>query len=239
MVAHLSDSMIFGPRPYGLRMIALVAVMALSGCSNKQVIVTGNFPTPTMTKVQTTLGVVYSPEFANHEFFDEAKGRNESSWLVQTGTAQVEFWNTFLPGMFERVVVIGSDEDWHTHHESLDAVLIPQVAELQYAIPLHTNVKVYEIWLRYQFRLVTPEAIHAHEAESLMFNPAEDIASFTLTAYGKTPSAFMQSDTDAVNYAAIVALRDAGANFITQFERIPAVATWLLALGEDTPGEAP
>ena len=239
MVAHLLDSMIFGPRFCGLKLIALVAVVALCGCSNKQVIVSGNFPAPTMTKVQRTLGVVYSPEFANHEFFDEAKGRNESSWLVQTGAAQIEFWNTFLPGMFERVVVLASDEDWHAHHEALDAVLIPQVAELQYAIPLHTNVKVYEIWLRYQFRLVAPEAIHAHDSDSLGLNPAEDIASFTLTAYGKTPSAFMQSDTDAVNYAAIVALRDAGANFVTQFDRVPAISAWLAAREDHARGDAP
>ena len=48
-----------------------------------------------------------------------------------------------------------------------------------------------------------------------------------MTSYGKTPTAFMRSDTDAVNLAAVMALRDAGANFITNFSRVPDVQNWL------------
>ena len=98
-------------------------------------------------------------------------------------------------------------------NEVVDAILIPHVDELQYAIPSHTNVKVYEIWLRYRFDLVR--------------NNGDEIASWTMTSYGKTPTAFMRSDTDAVNLAAVMALRDAGANFITNFARVPDVRNWL------------
>ena len=44
-----------------------------------------------------------------------------------------------------------------------------------------------------------------------------------MTAYGKTPTAFLRSNEAAVNLAAVVALRDAGANFATSFLRIPEV----------------
>jgi len=43
----------------------------------------------------------------------------------------------------------------------------------------------------------------------------------------------MQSDSDAVNLAAVMALRDAGANFITSFLRVPGVMDWI-----DNPEEA-
>ena len=92
-------------------------------------------------------------------------------------------------------------------------MLIPHVDELQYAIPAHTSVKVYEIWMRYRFELVTTSG--------------EPIAEWTMTAYGKTPTAFLQSDQGAVNLAAVMALRDAGANFATNFTRVPAVQEWL------------
>ena len=36
----------------------------------------------------------------------------------------------------------------------------------------------------------------------------------------------MQTDESAVNIAAVVALRDAGANFATSFARVPDVITW-------------
>jgi hypothetical protein len=56
------------------------------------------------------------------------------------------------------------------------------------------------------------------------------IADWTMPAYGKTPTAFMQSDEGAVRLAAIVALRDAGAHFASSFTRVPDVAHWLAGL---------
>jgi hypothetical protein len=66
-------------------------------------------------------------------------------------------------------------------------------------------VKVYEIWMRYGFELVTVSG--------------EPIADWTMTAYGKTPTAFLRSDEAAVNLAGVVALRDAGAHFRDQLSQ--------------------
>ncbi|GIR90348.1 MAG: hypothetical protein CM15mP89_3530 [Gammaproteobacteria bacterium] len=82
-----------------------------TGCASKQVVVEGNFPTPLLDPLPVTLGVIYPSAFAQHEFFDEAKGRAESDWLVKTGEAQVEFWDILFSGMFEDVVHI---RDWET-----------------------------------------------------------------------------------------------------------------------------
>jgi hypothetical protein len=48
-----------------------------------------------------------------------------------------------------------------------------------------------------------------------------------MTAYGKTPTAFLQSAEAAVNLAAVMTLRDAGANFAVNFSRVPDVQQWL------------
>ena len=84
---------------------------------------------------------------------------------------------------------------------------------MQYTIPTHTNVKIYEIWFRYRFELVSAQG--------------EPIAEWFMTSYGKTPTAFLQSDQEAVNLAAVMALRDAGANFATNFREVPALKAWL------------
>ncbi len=185
----------------------------LAGCSGNEVVVQGEFPAPLMNRLPVKLGVWYDEAFTGHEFFDEAKGREESSWLVKTGTAQVQMWDTLLGGMFQELVHMKGRPAPDQLNPLVDAVLIPKVAELQYAIPAHTNVKVYEIWMRYHFDLVTTRG--------------EPIADWSMTAYGKTPTAFMRSDEAAVNLAAVVALRDAGANFATGFQRVPQVAQWL------------
>jgi hypothetical protein len=123
------------------------------------------------------------------------------------------------------VVFIESYEDLNTY--DVDAVLIPEVTDVQYAIPLYTNVKVYEIWMRYQLSLVEPGQLKDEENQVIVTENAQAFTQWPLTAYGKTPTAFLQSDTDAVNEAAVMALRDAGAHFITSFGRVPGVVAWV------------
>ena len=215
------------PSLVGRWLLLLCLTLLGAGCASKQVVVEGTFPAPLLDPIPVTVGVIYPSAFAQHEFFDEAKGRAESDWLVKTGEAQVEFWDILLTGLFDEVVHIRDWETVQSRGADIDGVLIPAIAELQYTIPTHTNVKVYEIWMRYEFRLVDVSAIHQQEDGALSFNPEDRIAQWPVTAYGKTPTAFLQSDEEAVNLAAVVALRDAGAHFITTFGRTPDVATWL------------
>ncbi len=211
----MSASTIFDPNSRRLLQFTswLTALVLLTACGAKQVVVRGQFPSPLMTRLPLTLGVWYMEEFANHEFFDESKSKKESDWIVKTGQAQVQMWDTLLGGMFENLVHMQAKPDPDTMNQVVDAVLIPHIEELQYAIPTHTNIKVYEIWFRYRFELVTTRG--------------EPIAEWSMTAYGKTPTAFMQSDEAAVNLAAVMALRDAGANFAVNFARVPDVQQWL------------
>ncbi len=222
-------------------LLLLCLTLLGAGCASKQVVVEGNFPTPLMDPLPITVGVIYPQAFAEHEFFDEAKGRAESDWLVKTGEAQVEFWDKVFNGMFAEVVHIRDWQTVQTRGGGIDGVIIPAISDLQYTIPTHTNVKIYEIWMRYDFRLVDISAIHLQEDGALTVNPDERLAAWPITAYGKTPTAFLQTDEEAVNLAAVVALRDAGAHFITTFGAMPDIAAWLDDIANEPPddGEAP
>ena len=238
MVARLLDLITSGLNKYQRVLGALGVSLILTACGAREVVVQGNFPKPLMDPLPLTVGVIYTDEFAQHEIFDEAAGRAESDWLVKTGDAQVEFWNTLLNGMFEGVVQIKDSQSLAAHQNSVDAVIIPSVADLQYTIPLHTNIKIYEIWMKYRFKMVALENVHSNEDGDLSINPDQYFADWTLTAYGKTPTAFLQSDEEAVNLAAVVALRDAGANFATSFTRVPDIATWMTEEIQPLPSEA-
>ena len=204
-------SMTFVPDFRALLLAACLLLVA--GCGPTKVVVQGNFPSPLMEPLPLKLGIWYPEEFSSHEFFDQAKSRSESGWIVQTGAAQVQMWDTLLAGMFYETVPMKGEPGPQQMNPLVDAVLIPRVDELQYAIPQHTNVKVYEIWMRYRFELVTTNG--------------EPIAEWTMSAYGKTPTAFLRSDEAAVNLAAVMALRDAGAHFITTFHKVPEVREWM------------
>lgn len=204
---------------------ALALLGLLAGCGPAHVVVQGNFPPPLIEPLPLTVGVWYSDAFSKHEFSDDAKSRTQSSWIVGTGAAQVQLWDTVLAGMFTRVVHLQAQPVPGQPIAGVDAVLIPHVEELQYAIPAQTQAKVYEIWMRYRFELLSADG-------SL-------IAEWAMTSYGKTPTAFLQSDQEAVNLAAVMALRDAGANFATNFTRLPAIQAWLQEKGAQTAAVTP
>ena len=191
----------------------LLLLVVMTGCGPTRVVVDGKFPPPLIEPLPINMGLWFDEEFTGHEFFDQSTSKTESSWVVQTGTAQVAMWDTLLAGMFETVTHMKGEPGANQMNQVVDGVLIPHVEELQYAIPAHTSIKVYEIWMRYRFELVT--------------TGGEQIAEWTMTSYGKTPTAFLQSDKEAVNLAAVMALRDAGANFATSFTRVPDVQNWL------------
>ena len=223
MVERLLGSMTLGLS--AKRLAALFILLFVVACTSREVVVEGAFPTPLIDPVPVSVGILFTQEFREHELIDDATGRGEVSWRVSTGSAQVDFWSTLFPAFFQNVVFINSYEDLETY--DVDAVLIPEVSEVQYAIPLYTSVKVYEIWMRYQLSLVEPEQIMDADNKTINLENMQAFAEWPLTAYGKTPTAFMQSDVDAVNLAAVMALRDAGANFITSFARVPGVMEWI------------
>lgn len=190
----------------------LAALFLLNACAGKQVVVEGWFPPPVMNKIPLTVGIWYGDDFANHEFFDETKSKTESDWLVKTGQAQVQMWNALFAGMFEHTVRLEAMPSPANSDHAVDFVLIPHVDDLQYSLPAQTNVKIYEIWFRYRFEMVSANG--------------DKLAEWFMTAYGKTPTAFMRSAEKAVNLAAVMALRDAGAHFIISFEQQPAIQQW-------------
>ena len=215
---------------YG-RCLLLGAALLVCGCSNN-VVVRADFPEPVLEKLPYTIGVYYRPEFRNHEFFDGGTTPQDATWRVHTGDAQVQMHNTLLPGLFEKVVMLDSlphddsphDEQTETGEEEpapapvgLDAILVPHVDDLQYSVPSQTKVNVFEIWLRYRYKLYAPDG--------------KLLADWLMTSYGKTPTAFLQSAEAGVNAAATIALRDAGANFATNLAQIPEVKTWMNSTG--------
>lgn len=204
---------------------ALSLAALLSACGANQVVVQSQFPKPVLDPLPVKVGVFFSEEFKTHTFVDDPEEKTERSWVVETGAAQVTLWQSIVTHLFEQVVYLDSlpqtlneDEDSDsavssTEPPRVDAILIPTIADLQYAIPAQTNSKVYEIWLKYDVSLNKPDM--------------SPISEWSMTAYGKTPEAFMLGAQEAVEAAAIVALRDAGANFAVNFPKVPAIQTWL------------
>lgn len=208
------------------RLAALLALLTLGGCTTTAVVVEGSFPRePVVERLPLAIGVHFDESFSSFTLEEPIPQRGD--WNIAIGAAQVDMFRAVLPAMFERVVEI---EDLAAGAD-VDAVLIPRVDDMQFAIPFQTKSNFFEVWIRYQLTLSEP-------------GTGRVIASWPLTAYGRTRDAMLASAEAALEQAAVVALRDAAAFFAIDFTGTRELEPWLaeklppppddVALGEET-----
>lgn len=205
---------------YKLGLFTVIFTLAglSAGCSNS-LIAKGSFPTPLVSAMKASASAYYSPELRSHHYQEKKKDRRQ--WDIATGEIQVEFFDTLLPSLFkhwqdndldpaiENPLLLQKFGDKHL-------IIRPSLADFQYSLPRETRSKVFEVWLKYNMQVYKADG--------------ELLADWLLTSYGKTPSAFLTSDEEAMNAAIQVALRDLGANLSLNFAKVPELQQWL----EDT-----
>jgi len=211
---------------------ALASALWLAGCSNS-LVVEGQFPSPMVDKLPLSLGVHYEDGFRKYVY--EEKSEDRSKWTIDSGKAQIELFNTILPAMFNKVVMVdklpeiaiteatdpidevelppAASAPQEPALSEVDLYISPRVDEFQYAMPRETKVNVFEIWIKYNMRVYNSEG--------------QLIADWIMSAYGKTPTAFMKSKEEALNEAVVMALRDIGASLSLGFSRVPEIRAWL------------
>ena len=178
--------------------------LLLSACATR-VEVAGHFPPALTHQLPIHALVVFKPAFANHRF-QSTEGQDVS---IAVGQVQVELFTGLADSLFTR----STTTDSMPSKTKADLILIPNVEDVQISIPSKSQLKVYEVWIKYNLQVFD--------------NTGEPLADWIMTAYGKTPTRFLKSDTEALHQASIVAMRDAGAHFITGFARVPEIQQWL------------
>ncbi len=189
--------------------VTVLLLISLLGCSNS-LVVKGEFPKPLIEQQPHTVGLYYSDEFRNYTYVEANEKRHK--WTISIGEAQVSLLNTVMSQMFTEATEVSTlpNSDLNANTE---LVFQPQVREFQYSVPRETHFKIFEVWIKYNI--------------SVFDHRGQLIADWIVTAYGKTPTAFMQSDEAAMNAAIVVALRDLGANLSLTTSRVPELQAWM------------
>ena len=190
-----------------------LVALALSGCGVSNVVIEGSFPTPNINKIPVTVAVYYDDAIRGFSYLEYSETGQEE-FNIESGQSHMELFNAVLPAMFDRVIVVDNLED--ARAEGVDAVFAPAIEEFQLALPAKTKLDVYEVWIKYNMRLLTAEGDY--------------IADWILTSYGKTPTETLRSAADGINEAAVVALRDLASSFSLSFGQVPEVRDWLSSL---------
>jgi hypothetical protein len=194
-------------------MAVLLVALSLSGCGVSNVVIEGSFPTPNINKIPVTVAVYYDDAIRGFSYLEYSETGQEE-FNIESGQSHMELFNAVLPAMFDRVIVVDNLED--ARAEGVDAVFAPAIEEFQLALPAKTKLDVYEVWIKYNMRLLTAEGDY--------------IADWILTSYGKTPTETFRSVADGINEAAVVALRDLASSFSLSFGQVPEVRDWLSSL---------
>ena len=169
--------------------------------------VDSEIPTPVIARMPVTMGILYRDELRNYVYEENSDER--PNWKIDSGSSHIALFEQILGSMFEQTKeVAGTDSD-----ATVDAVLAPSVAEMQFALPAETKSDFYEAWIKYDMELYNRDG--------------SPIANWSVTGYGKSSTEFMKSRDKGLNAAVNQALRDAGAKFALGFSRVEDVGAWL------------
>ena len=193
--------------------VLLVFAAALAGCGVNNVTIEGSFPTPNISKLPLTVAVYYDDALKEFAYMEYSETGSEE-FNIESGQSHVQLFNAVLPAMFDQVVEVNQMEE--AQAGQVDAVFMPLIEEFQLALPAKTKLDVYEVWIKYNMRLLTAEGDY--------------IADWVLTSYGKTPTETFRSAEAGINEAAVVALRDLASSFSLTFTQVPEVRDWLASL---------
>ena len=191
-----------------LRLLAVAAAACVGACGGSQVIVESTFPRPLIEPLPISMGVIIPDELYNFIYTEDIP--DQSLWTIALGDANVAMLAPLFEGMFsqtkelESLAIAAGDT-------TLDGVIEPKLEKFEFDVPQGERDEFVEVWLQYQITVYEPDG--------------GTVIQWPVSGYGK--SELLRDAEDAVQRAAVVAMREAGATISTKFSEQPQVKEWL------------
>jgi len=199
-----------------LRLLAVAAAACLAGCGGSEVIVESTFPRPLIEPLPVSMGVVISDELYNFIYTEDIP--DQSLWTIALGDANVAMLGPLFEGMFQQTKDLDSLA-LAAGDTTLDGVIEPKLEKFEFDVPQGERDEFVEVWLQYQITVYEPDGA--------------TVIQWPVSGYGK--SELLRDAEDAVQRAAIVAMREAGATISTKFTEQPEIKEWLGGKGNAEP----
>jgi hypothetical protein len=189
-------------------LLAVAAGVCLAGCGGSEVIVESTFPRPLIEPLPVSMGVIIPDELFNFIYTEDIP--DQSLWTIALGDANVAMLEPLFESMFretrgiESLALAAGDT-------TLDGIIEPKLDKFEFDVPTGERDEFVEVWLQYQITVYEPDG--------------GTVIQWPVSGYGK--SELIRDAEDAVQRAAIVAMREAGATISTKFSEQPQVREWL------------
>jgi len=178
----------------------------ISGCSTSVTLQAPSIPVPLTDEIPVSVGLRMPANFYNFLHEEEVYGREE--WSIDLGDANAAMFLHLFGHMFSNVVVLKVSEDPASHN--FDALIEPSIDAFEFSVPNQSKTDSFAVWIRYRIKVYD-------RAGTLVSN-------WPVSAYGKSQTASI-SNSEALQRAAILAMRDAAAVMIMKLDEVTKIST--------------
>jgi hypothetical protein len=162
------------------------------------------------------MGILIPSELYDYIYTEEIP--DQSLWTIALGDANVAMLEPLFAKMFRETQKVEA-MPLAVNAAALDGVLEPTLEKFEFDVPVGERDKFVEVWMQYELTLYEPNG--------------DMVVAWPVSGYGK--SELGRDREDAVQRAAIVAMREVGATISTKFAQQPQVSTWLGEKRNGTP----
>ena len=195
----------------------MTAALVVAGCGGASVQLSDpTIPEPLIDQMPLRVAARY-PEVFDH-FVHEEQVIGKEKWSIDLGRSNRLLFTQLFGSMFTEFTVLEEGAD--PSDLGIDALIEPSIDAFEFSVPSQSQTEDFAVWIRYRIRIFD--------------NEGNQIANWPIAAYGKSLSTTFGGD-EALQRAAILAMRDAAALIILQMDK----ATGISKLSETRASQEP
>jgi hypothetical protein len=187
-------------------LLGLLLTGTLAGCASNVTLKTPTIPEPLLEQIDMTVGVRMPAAFEHFVHEESVYGQQE--WSIDLGRSNAALFEQLFDYMFTNVTILGAEDD--PQLMALDALIEPSIDAFEFSTPDQSNTEAFAVWIRYRLKVYDPEG--------------QLVSNWPVAAYGKSQTTKM-GGSDALERAAILAMRDAAALMIMKFDNVTRISS--------------
>ena len=161
-------------------------------------------PEPLVKQLPLKVAVRYPDVFNN--FVHEEQVIGKQKWSIDLGQSNRLLFTQLFSSIFTELTVIDSETD--PGDLELDALIEPSIDAFEFSVPNQSQTDDFAVWIRYRLKIFDSEGVQ--------------IANWPIAAYGKSLTTTFGGN-EALQRAAVLAMRDAAALIILQMGRATGI----------------
>jgi len=187
-------------------LLGIILTGLLSGCVSSVTLKAPTIPEPLLEQIPMSVGLRMPENF--ELFIHEEKVYGREEWSINLGRSNAALFEQLLAYMFAEVTILGPDDD--PQLMPLDALIEVSMDAFEFSTPEQSNTEAFAVWIRYRLKVFDEDGTMT--------------SNWPVSAYGKSQTTTMGGD-EALQRAAILAMRDAAALMIMKFDNVTRIST--------------